>query len=193
MDLILFIAATAGALAFCKTFVTWYHPDYSDPWKVIEDMRRRGPIGAPFHITYWVHLASPFLLLWTLALIPALLRRPRPPLTRLMRRPGAAACVALVVATTASLIIWGLLWLPSLFGYQIVARSLSSPIYPIAYRAYMFALVAIGHSIAVAWSILAASRRWKAEPTWTDRLGRVFGTVWIVLLPLNHWSAFLIQ
>lgn len=56
----------------------------------------------------------------------------------------------------------------------------------------MFTLVAIGHAIVAAWSILAISGRWKAEPTWTDRLGRVLGATWIILLPLNHWSAFIL-
>ncbi len=191
-DLILFVAATAAALAVDRAFVTWYEPNFADPGLVIADMRRRG-LSAPFHITYWVQLASPFLLGWTLALIPARLRRPRPSLARLSRQPGAVACLAAAAAVVASLATWALLLLPGSLGYVIVSRSLEGRLFPNEYWAYVYGLTAIGHAVFAAWAVLLLSGRWRAEPSWIDRAGRAFGLAWIALLPLNHWSAFLLS
>jgi hypothetical protein len=35
--------------------------------------------------------------------------------------------------------------------------------------------VAIGGTVAVAWTVLALSRNWESEASWVDRLGRVIG------------------
>jgi hypothetical protein len=41
-----------------------------------------------------------------------------------------------------------------------------------------------GFAVAVAWATLALNRRWRNEPTWSDRLGRVVGLVWVVMFVL---------
>ena len=192
-DLLLLIAATAAAMGFVRVFLPWYRPEFDSPWKVIDDMRARGPIGAPFHVFYWVQLASPFLWCWTFALIPIRLRQPRPAWRRLMRQPGAVACFSATLAVLASLATWGLLAIPSLFGSRLVADSLAGQIYPLDFRVYMFALASVGFAVASAWGVLAVSRRWRAEPSWIDRTGRVLGVVWVVTLPLNQWAALILQ
>jgi hypothetical protein len=35
------------------------------------------------------------------------------------------------------------------------------------------------YAIAGAWTLLALSRRWKPDPGWIDRLGRLLGSCWI--------------
>jgi hypothetical protein len=37
----------------------------------------------------------------------------------------------------------------------------------------------------LAWFFLAVTRRWAAEPTWIDRLGRILGTLLMVSLPAH--------
>jgi hypothetical protein len=38
----------------------------------------------------------------------------------------------------------------------------------------------VGLAVAASWSWLAWNGRWRSEPTWTDRLGRAIGVIWIV-------------
>lgn len=190
-DLLWLVAATAAAMGFYPVFLGWHGPQFNTPGKVILDMKQRGPVWFPIHVTFWVQLASIFLLAWTLALVPIRLRRPRPPFHRLLRQPGAVAVLATVAAVVASLACWGLLALPTLFGSRIFVDSMVSQFYPIPFRAFNFLLTAVGHSVLAAWSVLALSRRWRPERSWIDRSGRALGVGWIVLLPANHWSAFI--
>jgi hypothetical protein len=37
----------------------------------------------------------------------------------------------------------------------------------------------------LAWFFLAVTRRWAAEPSWIDRLGRILGALWMVSLPAH--------
>jgi hypothetical protein len=39
----------------------------------------------------------------------------------------------------------------------------------------------IGFAVAGVWLALLLVGRWKAEPSWIDRLGRALGCLWIVL------------
>ena len=41
-----------------------------------------------------------------------------------------------------------------------------------------------GFAVAVAWATLALTRRWRPDPTWPDRLGRLVGLVWVVIFVL---------
>ena len=40
-----------------------------------------------------------------------------------------------------------------------------------------------GWAVAVSWLMLAISGRWRAEPSWVDRWGRVLGCTWIFIGP----------
>jgi hypothetical protein len=35
-------------------------------------------------------------------------------------------------------------------------------------------------AVLTSWMTLIVGRRWRAEPTWVDRLGRAVGVFWIV-------------
>ena len=39
----------------------------------------------------------------------------------------------------------------------------------------------VGAAVLGAWSAMAASGRWKSQPSWIDRTGRVLGMFWIGL------------
>ena len=41
--------------------------------------------------------------------------------------------------------------------------------------------IAVGGTVALAWTCLALVRRWEAEPSWVDRMGRLLGATAIVV------------
>jgi hypothetical protein len=91
-------------------------------------------------------------------------RRPRP--------PGVAACVGVIVATGLSLSFWVHAVITSVPGlgwadfWQFIAQQIIGPMPPD---------IAVGS----VWAVLALDRRWRPEPTWLDRLGRILGTYWL--------------
>jgi hypothetical protein len=113
-----------------------------------------------------VLLAMPFAAMWTLAIIPLRFTGPRPRFRRLARQPGInaafSACVALVLAGVEAGVT---LWLDgNEFTYFFL---LAIPTYPAL-------------AVLIAWMTLLVGGRWRAEPSWVDRLGRALGVYWIV-------------
>lgn len=86
----------------------------------------------------------------TLAMICLRLMRPRPPLFVLLRQPGFVACLAAPLGVVTFLEV----------------NYVGGDVRPVP----MIAVLTL-----VAWAILAASRRWEADPGWIDRLGRLAG------------------
>ena len=113
------------------------------------------------------------------ALVLALrLRRPRPPIRRIARQPGASACFAAVTyglsfdldVVIHQTILWR--W-PGPRPHE--SRSIEQWIWfltepPSACFTFM---------IPIIWSILALGRCWHPEPGWIDRSGRLLGLAWI--------------
>lgn len=112
-------------------------------------------------------------------LILVRLRRPRPGRRGLMRQPGFVACTA-AMATIAFGWLFGLslyLFRTPGWGYwpfqQLCAVSMG-----------MTAWGVVG-----AWLILAITGRWKAEPGWIDRTGRLLGVIvvgWTLTIEVYH-------
>lgn len=114
-------------------------------------------------------------------LMPALLiirlRRPRPPLRKLFRQPGAAASAA----GTAALAIGGMILLAGWLcnsGHYV----------PGGTHAWRLILLRVPVAVLAAWGLLAISGRWRPEPTWIDRAGRLVGGFWITLWMLRWYS-----
>jgi hypothetical protein len=120
------------------------------------------------------YLAIPCLLAWTLATVALSLRRPRPPLRRLARRPGILACV---MASAVFLLTGAVV-------FAIIAWTV-----PILTRHHVYVMWSIhgtvqgGLAVACCWATMLLSRVWWPEPTWLDRLGRLLGACWLVLVP----------
>jgi hypothetical protein len=85
-------------------------------------------------------------------------RRPRPPWRALFVQPGMVAGLAMVI---------GLIWVLGIV--QIMFPGRLDPIHG--------TWLAIGSTVAAFWLILLLCRRWKAEPGWVDRLGRLLGAM----------------
>jgi hypothetical protein len=107
---------------------------------------------------YALQLAETVLFGLTLAFIAVRLRRPRPPLRTLLRQPGIVAVLAMA---------FGLF-----YGTGLLLSA-----FPGTVDSFTAAPIATGGSVAVAWSILAVSRRREPEPGWVGRLGRLLGCV----------------
>jgi hypothetical protein len=118
-------------------------------------------------------LALPFLAAWTLAIVPMRLLAPRPRFRRLARQPGTIAAIAasLGIATSALQVACTLIY--SIFGYQADPMLLLALLGGVA--SYP------GLAVFVAWITLLVGGRWRAEPNWLDRAGRVFGAYWITM------------
>jgi hypothetical protein len=48
----------------------------------------------------------------------------------------------------------------------------------------------VGLAVIGAWLVLASGRRWGAEPSWIDRLGRLLGACWIGLFLIHHFMLY---
>jgi hypothetical protein len=117
-----------------------------------------------------IALSVPHATMWTLALIPIRFLGPRPPWLRLARQPGLIAAFASGVT---------MIWIGAQFmviGLVVDLEYLSSAITSQVVLWPIF----IGLAVAVSWMTLLIGGRWRAEPSWIDRLGRVMGVGWIV-------------
>lgn len=65
-------------------------------------------------------------------------------------------------------------------AYQALNVS-TDPTRPIQllYIGNLLGLFYIGAAILSSWATLALSRRWRPQPTWLDRVGRVVGVAWL--------------
>src|SRR5262249_20666667 len=143
---------------------------------------------SPFYGLLWLWL--PHLSAWTVAVLIMHLRPPRPSFGRLMRRPGAVACLA---SFAFALIIAGMLAIIAVEANFVGPgeRLIDLPRRPIMVYVVLYCKL-IGIAVAGAWLALAASGRWRPEPTWIDRLGRALGLTWIAV-SLVTWMLPLLE
>ena len=168
MDAMIIIAAIAVGLGLGRTIIGDAISMPSSPMWVARP------------ITY-------FLLACTLAYLPLRLRGPRPSLRHLTRQPGMVACVAVAVVVTIDVVSSAIYW------------AKAGPMY----RSMMLELFWRGNShhpaaaVAAAWLGLALSRRWRGERGWIDRMGRVFGVLWLITLACDwrfgRWTMALLE
>ncbi|MGC8640276.1 MAG: hypothetical protein ACP5XB_10420 [Isosphaeraceae bacterium] len=95
-----------------------------------------------------------------------------PPRTRRRRftPPGQAACVAVSAASLLSLLYgWDQPYLSFTRSRNIVATAALRAVHPLPLAAAVLAV----------WLLLVLERRWKPEPSWIDRLGRLVALYWL--------------
>jgi hypothetical protein len=126
-------------------------------------------------------LSLPLFAAWTLALIPLRLLGPRPRFRRLARRPGVTAAWATSVALTYAAIQVGV---SELISGEIVPEDLAIDVVSMV-------PMLVGLAVLASWTTLLVGRRWRPEPSWIDRLGRLAGIYWIVAgFAITGLSAF---
>jgi hypothetical protein len=166
VDLMIVVAAMAAGLGLARTAL----PN--------DDPRRPGLVSPiRYRVAYviqYVHdLTLPCVAMLSIAAVVLRLRRPRPGLVEMVGQPGCLACGAGVFGMGCV----GLMALTRPFG----------PMFNLFFSLSLFN----GSTVGVAWFGWWINRRWKAEPGWIDRLGRVLGVAWIAL-PFLLWAGLVI-
>jgi hypothetical protein len=188
LDAMILVAATAVGIWLGRSTQDFVTSD----WPVVEWPDYWGKdAGTAYQETRWflhrVSLAAlPVAWPWTLALLVLRLRRPRPPVRRLIRQPGFAAGVAVTVVTAAI----------ALGGFSTLAEL---TLWGVGRRGHGIYDFVFGHlcddrpqpcgpAVASAWGVLAVGRMCRREPGWIDRTGAVLGAYWVVNLILESCS-----
>jgi hypothetical protein len=133
-------------------------------------------------------VAMPLVVAMTLGVLALRLRKPRPRWRRLARQPGLVACLALLLAWAGA-------------GAYTTAHVMSQAAFVVVKHGPFwqdpanwlepFTLSGAplsGFAVVVAWATQILVGRWRAEPTWPDRLGRLAGLGWIAI-GLAGWFA----
>jgi len=172
MDAMIWTAAAAFALMPSVDFLLHF-PDALLAWiGWIGHLSRRrvslalvgrdvGSMLAHHVLNYASVLLGNTLVGMTFAVIWSRIRRPRPTWPTIARQPGFVACVAA----------------PAGFLVFLEANYLGAHFRP---------ELAIGGAVATAWLLLAVGRRWAAERSWIDRLGRLAGVGWLLVALIDR-------
>jgi hypothetical protein len=136
------------------------------------------PLTVPWDVAF---VTGSYLgLSWTAALLVLSLRRPRLGRRELFRRPGAAACIAIVLAAA-----WGGISV----ACEVASEAQVNPGWGVrlvpfnAWNLIADACAAVGPGAALAvtavWTVMALGGRWEPDRSWTDRAGRLLGAYWV--------------
>jgi hypothetical protein len=135
----------------------------------------------------YTHFIIPLMLLITISALIVRLRRPRPPVRRILRQPGAIACaaaVAVAVLESVRAVVFDVVWLLDSANdvFAVFARKMGSWDWAdLLWSVYWNLPTRIGHTVTVIWLVLILSGRWYPARDWIDRLGRILGAFWIVV------------
>jgi len=160
-------------------------------------MRQSGPLeigwSSPIRFFWTVrncfYFFSYIVVGWTFLLLLLCLRTPRPPLRRLVRCPGFVATVVSVIVILIRLInCLSVVFVTSLHYNKLLAYGWMVKLFQGLDELKLFPSE-VGCAIVAAWSIQAIGGRWRPEPTWCDRLGRILGLYWISTIPFS-WFTF---
>jgi len=200
-DAVVLIAATAAGLAAVRPYAARLVENAWAPYLITHESQ-----FLRWCIVGWSCLlvAAPFAISWAAAILFLRLRRPRERWRRLIRQPGLVACLAtllVVVArvpgyTATRLRIMGNTQLTTYRPLFVSGESMGmgmpwdASIVVFGYDQALNTMAMIGVAVAASWLLLAASGRWRAEPSWIDRAGRALGVYWIATLPLTGWWDF---
>jgi hypothetical protein len=133
---------------------------------------------------YWMHRLTPFPALWSLAIVAITAWDRKKGDRREARLAGIAACCAATGAIAVATLIFSAFYTAHILEEQQVIRRIfnhSTQNHPLPPFGAITLEEIGGAAVLGAWSALAASRRWRTDRTWIDRLGRLIGMFWIAL------------
>jgi len=184
LDAMVLVLATATALAATRH---WW-PDYFDDFRPGGEAYKENFVNLMYRVRYLLYSIAYFSASWTLACLVVRLRKPRPTVRLLTRQPGMVAC------STAAIILS--LRLVNLV-ITLIVHVLCVPADPVrGWLSWWFEDAGelplipseMGCGVAAAWIIQAVGGRWRAEPSWIDRMGRILGMFWIGTVPFAWFS-----
>jgi hypothetical protein len=173
-DAMILVAATALALAL---------------------MRHRGPLDIEsqrLYINILNQLRDNILTIsfvaamWSLAGLVLRLRQPRPDVRFLTRQHGMVAFMAAAVVLAIRLINFG-----SVLSILVIDGAYFWPgMSALDWDPELLRGIPseIGCAVAAACIIQATGGRWRSEPSWIDRMGRILGIYWIGTIPFAWFS-----
>jgi hypothetical protein len=174
-DLMILVVGTAVGLAPLKT-----------NWNALKDPQiwplRGWGVAAYEKTNLFLACVSPMLLSLTIASLVLAARRPRLPLGRMARRPGFVLCLAPLAgfAHAATITLAG--YLEYRQGLDPQARQYDDIWVGGQYLARVTGPQNAGMATLGAWvAVVCCGLPWRAAD-WRDRLGRVMGAGWLVLL-----------
>lgn len=179
-DGLIMVAATAAGLATSRMMA----PDVTPVavWGVLSTPPPDGwSIGviAGMFAELGTILVMPCLVAWSLACLLMRMRGPRPARRRLVRQPGAMAClVAMVVvglSATGGLAIW------------VMTEPNNPHRVQRLFGAVIFGSLQAGAAVLWCWVTMALCGRRAPEPTWLDRLGRLIGAAWVAVAMIHGY------
>lgn len=116
------------------------------------------------------------------------LRQPRPPLRRLAREPGFAANLAATAVLAIGLLAIGILGTVRVAKHSqtlLAGRAVRTPD-PDWWAGVVFQVImVVGPAVIGAWLLLLVSGRRRPRRGWLDPIGRVVGTLWIVVFIIH--------
>ena len=114
------------------------------------------------------------------------LRRPRPSIRLIARQPGAVACFGVAAVQLVQ-------FAESLASSSAVGEmGFVSGVGPAIWTFFSGFDSSLAAVVPISWALLVANRRWRPEPGWIDRSGRLLGWTWIawmVVWPIFYWLA----
>lgn len=184
LDAMILVAATAVGCAGTNVLFANPDPNAIFTWRVFSELKdalfegrdtEMRSMAAVMLCGEILGVCSPIVAAWCVALIVLRWIGPRPRWRRLAREPGLVACCA----STLSLVVLGGHGIIYALGlrYQTLIDFIDDPVG----LGLILSTMIIGMAVLAAWMTLLLGGRWRAEPTWIDRLGRAIGVYWIVV------------
>ncbi|MFI5458398.1 MAG: hypothetical protein ACHRXM_23455 [Isosphaerales bacterium] len=196
LDAIVLVAAMAIALAMARG---WPSPRWCAMPAFAVYNGRPPSTARSLHYFFATRISwtIPFAITFTAALLILRFRSPRPRFIRIARQPGAVACAAALVAMAARMgqeaLGYALAYLtrpssavrlpsPPFLRYDNAGwhLPLGQVLHNIVLETFpLLVSPSVGIAVVVAWGVQWASGRWRPEPSWLDRAGRLAGAYWI--------------
>jgi hypothetical protein len=172
LDAMIMIAATA--IGMVGSISIWNSAFYEkNPYLEFSVSFLRDHRAVMSYVGHYSYVLSACAIMWTMALSLLSLKRPRPPIWRLARQPGVIGCWAASMA----FLFTGCIKFMNFYFHNIILYDWADYLLDLSFSE-------VSCAVLVSWVIAAVSKRWRPEPNWIDRIGRVLGLIWIVARPL---------
>jgi hypothetical protein len=167
LDGLILLVPIAAGLALSRPYLRDYHANSREYFVV-----NRGMVALPVELQragMACGVASRLVAMGMLAVLALRLRKPRPSLRRVSRQPGAVACAAATGALSAGGLV------------AVTMQIIRAPGFSDSQDYWPWAEEMIMPAVLASWLALAIGRRWRNEPSWIDRTGRLMGAFWLLL------------
>lgn len=148
------------------------------------NMRQAGP-------RIWIYACVPWLLCLSASLWPLRMARGAERFRRAARRPGLAVSYAAWAALAFALVRTAFEYRAEFGSTRFRDVGQVSPGEVVALRVVAMKDF-LGAAVVVTWFLIWRAGRWRPEPSWIDRLGRLLGDFWIVF-GFAFWVDYLIR